>query len=73
MAHKRPGYPSVSEDTINLMLKNLRRKHPDATREDVIELIKRYQEVIRDWNLTDPEGLMEFYDQLQLEKELKTN
>lgn len=73
MAYRRPGYPAIPDDIIDITLKHLREKDPEATWEDAIEVLKRQQEVIREWNLTNPEGLIKFHKKLKREKRMKTN
>lgn len=73
MAHKRPGYPSLSDDLIDLKLKNMRRTDPKTTREMAIKELESLQERYRYINLDDPEGFRELDKTLRKKKKMKTN
>lgn len=68
MAHKRLGYPPIPDKDIDTILKEMKRTNPEATREMAIKKLEKIQETIRDWNIDDPEGLIEFKKSLDIEK-----
>lgn len=62
------GY-ELNDKDIDIVLENLRKVQPDATREDAIQKLLKTKMDAREKGQTDPAGLAEDFEKLNSEEE----